>query len=65
MNEYEEISKIKEEKDERIQMMKNKNQELADYRYQCEQDIIKKRDDIVKINEMITDTKQKVLDKEK
>ena len=65
MNEYEEISKIKEEKDERIQIMKSKNDGLEADRSQCLADIEKLGDDIDETEKRITATSEAVLDKDK
>ena len=49
MGEFEELQKIKEEKEERLDAMKFKNNELQEQRTQYENDIIAQKDEIEKI----------------
>ncbi len=65
MGEYDEISKNKEEQEERLEAIKYKNKDLEDCIKQCDNEIDKQSADIQKIKDMITDTANKKSDKEK
>jgi len=64
MGEFDELSKEKEEQDERVDLIKIKNKDFEVKRQQCEQDIFNQAEEIDKINKMIEDSKIKKAEKE-
>lgn len=64
ISEYESLYKEKEEQDEQLDTLRQKNKELEEARMQNEKDIEKQIDDIENTRRLITETDQKVVDKE-
>lgn len=64
MAEFDELSKTKEEQDERLESMRNKNNELASDKLKCLDDIQHQSDEIIRVEHMIRDTKLKKAEKE-
>lgn len=64
MQEYEDLMKEKEEHEEHLEAIKYKNNELNQQRLQTEAEIIEKTDKITEVNNTISDTKKKALEKE-
>ena len=64
MQEYEDLMKEKEEHEEHLDAIKYKNNELNQQRLQTETEIIEKTDKITEVNNTISDTKKKALEKE-
>ena len=64
MQEYEDLMKEKEEHEEHLDAIKYKNNELKQQRLQTEAEIIEKTDKITEVNNTISDTKKKALEKE-
>ena len=63
MNDFDDLSKSKEEQDERLDGIRHRKQELENQHLQLENDCIKQADDITKMGELITDAEQKTKDK--
>jgi peptidoglycan hydrolase CwlO-like protein len=61
---YEELTKQREDMDEKLESVRNHNKELMDRRKTSEMEIVKYVDDIDKLQKMIKESKEKKLDKE-
>lgn len=64
MNTYDELSKTKEEQDERLEAVREKKRELEDTYTQFVADLDKQGDDIIKMRALIQDAEQKKKDKQ-
>lgn len=65
MSEHEELRKIKEEQEERLENMKGKNKELMDRKEQIITDNMKISDDILSKDKMIDQIKDEAKQKER
>lgn len=65
MEEYEKQRKIKEEQEERLEAIKNKNRGLEEQKFSIENDNLKQADEILKMETMIADTEDRTKQKEK
>jgi len=65
MSEHEELRKIKEEQEERLDIMKNKNKELMDRKEQIISDNMKISDEILLKDNMIDQIKDEAKQKER
>jgi chromosome segregation ATPase len=61
---YEDLTKQREDQDEKLEQVRNYNKELMDRRKTSEMEIVKYVDDIEKLQKMIKESKEKKIDKE-
>ena len=65
IEEYEKQRKIKEEQEERLEAIKNRNKGLEEQKVSIENDNLKQADEILKMENMIADTEDRTKQKEK
>lgn len=53
MSDYDDLSKTKEEQDERLDAIRQRKMDLENSRTQCDDDLQKQADDIIKMRELI------------
>lgn len=63
-NDFDELSKTKEEQDERLDAIRQKKMDLEKTHTQFENDLQKQGDEIIQMRDLIADAEQKTKDKQ-
>jgi len=64
MKEYEDLSKTREDQDEKLESIKGNTKDILERRKGAESEITKLTEEIEKLNKMIAECKEKALEKD-